>query len=97
MTDHLVLSKVMSNSDNAFISGSLITRTQYHYQVLASTLNNLLNISFEESGEDDFGLCIELSVKNNAQFKYWYMGLILNFLIYVKAIRGSNIDAYINV
>ena len=99
VTDHLVLSKVMSNSDNAFISGSLITRTRYHYQVLASTLNNLLHISFEESGEDDFDLWIEQSVKNSAQFKYCYLGLtlILKFLIYVRAIREANIDAYINV
>ena len=94
--DHLVLSKVMTN---AFISGSFITRTRYHYQVLASTLNNLLHISFEENGEGNFDLWIEQSVKNSAQFKYWYLGLalILKFLIYVRAIREANIDAYINV
>ena len=42
-TAHLVLSKVMTNSDNAFMSGSFITRIRYHYQVLASTLNIVEN------------------------------------------------------
>ena len=58
-----------------------------------------MHISFEESGEDDFDLWIEQSVKNSAQFKYWHLGLtlILKCLIYVRAIREANIDAYINV
>lgn len=42
MTDHLALSSVISNKDNAFLSGSFITRTRDQYQVLDLTLNNLL-------------------------------------------------------
>ena len=41
LTDLLVLSKVMSNSDSAFLSGSFITRTRYNYQVVAATLHLL--------------------------------------------------------
>ena len=44
-TDHLTLSGVMSNSDNAFMSGSFITRTRYHYQVLAAASYFTRNIS----------------------------------------------------
>lgn len=84
LTDLLVISKVCS----AFLSGSFITRTRYNYEVIASTLNNLLHESFKLSGETDMRKWIDASISSSAQFKYWYLGLefLLKFLLYVRSI-----------
>ena len=96
IVDHLVLSKVMTNSDTAFLSGSFITRTRYQYQVLVSALNSLMIIEYGKCPENNFDVWIENSMKESAQFKYWYMGLelILRFLIFVRSIRTADIDLY---
>ena len=73
LTDLLVLSKVMSNSDSAFLSGSFITRTRYNYQVVAATLDNLLHKTFTESGQSNKAKWINEAVQSSAQFKYWYL------------------------
>ena len=96
--DHLVASKVMTNSDNAFLSGSLITRTRYHYQVLATALDSSLKVQFEQSKEEDISVWIKRSCEISDQFKYWYLGLelILKFLIFVRSIRDADVDLYID-
>ena len=99
LTDLLVLSKVMSNSDSAFLSGSFITRTKYNYQVVAVTLDNLLHKAFTESGQSNKAKWINEAVQSSAQFKYWYLGLelVLKFLIFVKSIREAKIELYISI
>ena len=72
LIDLLVLSGIMSNSDDAFLSGSFITRTRYLYQVVASNLSCMLQLSFVQSGAVDKTKCINESIKKNTQFKYWF-------------------------
>ena len=99
LTDMLVTSTVMSNSDKSFLSGSFITKTRYLYQVVLITLNNLLRVSFQQSSETNFDAWVESSVQESANFKFWYQGLdlIIRFLIFIRSIRDADIDLYIDM
>ena len=70
----------MTNSDNAFLSGSLITRTRYHYQVLATALDSLLKVQFEQSKEEDISVWIKRSCEISDQFNYWYKEMNVHML-----------------
>ena len=84
---------MITNSDNVFLPGSLVTRPSYHYQVLESALNSTLMVQFEQSRGEDIDVWIKPSCEVSDQFKYWYLGLeiIFNSLIFVRSIYSIQV------
>ena len=85
LTDMLVTSIVMSNSDKSFLSGSFLTK---------SRCNNV-----EQSPSCIVSASVESSVETIVNFKFWYsrVELIIRFLIFIRSIRDADIGVYIDM
>ena len=98
LTDLLVLSTVMSNSDKAFLGGRHISKTRYIHQVTVAALHGLQVEAFTASKANDVQIWIYEKNSTDAYFKYWSLGieLILKFLVFTRSIREENFKLFID-